>query len=131
MIKKQNVIITKESRGTFLTDIDGYKLIEKDGLKEYVITKVPANSNYKVINFNTNTKRLFIFSNVKGRASEVLEVNYESILDNSIIDNSNVSSPIEGMIISDRVKYIFNKEAIKTFIIYLVAIICSYLLGRI
>ena len=125
------MVITKETKGTFLTNIDGYKLVEKGGLREYVNIRIPANATFKVINFNTNTKRLYIFLHVKGMASEAVEIDYTNLLERVRVDNSGVTSPIEGIVVSDRLEYILNGEAIKTFMVYLVITVAGFLVGRI
>ena len=129
-MKIRDLLITKETKGIFTSQINGYKIVDKGNLKDYINFTIPENASFTVINFNVNTKRLVVFLHVRGMSSEVIEVDYNDILDYTTINNTNLNTNIEAMVISDRVKYVLSKESIKTLLTYILVILISYLLGR-
>ena len=131
VVKNQKILITKETKGIFLKETEGYKVVEKDGTKEFVQIKIPVNSTYNVVNFNTVTKRVLIFLHAKGIATEVIEVDTDSLIDYSIINNENVVAPVSGILIVDRLEYRLNPEALKMILFYLVLVVGSFIVGKI
>lgn len=126
----REILLTKETKGIFTSQVNGYKLIDKGNLKDYTSITIPENATFKVINFNVNTKRVMIFLHNKGMSSEIVEVDFKNILDYTTIDNTNVNTNVEAILISDRVKYYLSKESIKTILSYAFVILVSYFIGR-
>lgn len=129
MISKR-LLLTKETKGIFTNIINGYKLVEKDNLKTYELVTIPENSNFKIITFNVHTNRVQLFVHYNNK-SEVLEVDYKNIIDYCIIDNNEVNSNLDAVLISDRVKYKISKENIKQIITYIIISAVFFLLGKI
>ena len=127
----KEVLITIQTKGTFNCGIDGYRLEDKDGLKVYEVISIPELSTFKVINFNTKTKRAVIFLQVEGFTSEVAEVSYTSLIDHAKLSNIDATKSVEAILISDRIKYKLSKESVRTAIIYIILALASFLVGRI
>jgi len=127
----KEVLITIQSKGVFNCGIDGYKLEDKDGLKVYEVISIPELSTFKIINFNTKTKRAVIFLQVEGFTSELVEVSYASLIDHATLNNIDVTKSVEAVLISDRVKYRFSKESVRTAITYVILAVLFFLVGRV
>lgn len=127
----REIVLTTQTKGTFTSKVDGYKLVEKGTLKEYILVGIPENATFKVVNFNTANNRVLLFLHRRGMTSEVVEVGYKDILDNTLINNEMVNQSVDSLLISDRVKYILSKESIKTILIYVALTLSAFLAGRV
>ena len=73
----KEILITKDTKGMFTSQVDGYKVLEKDGLKKYITIAIPENTVFKVHNFNISTKRALLLLTAVGMIPEIAEVSYK------------------------------------------------------
>jgi hypothetical protein len=125
-IKEQ--IISKDTKGIFNKISICYKV---DKLNEETIINIPETTSFKVVGFNLITKRIRVFLHIKGMNTEIVELDYETILNNTILENSNIFSTIDAILIRREEKNIIRKENIDRVVFYVIMCLVMFLLGRV
>ena len=130
--RNKEVLITTQSTGTLINDCIGYKVLEKVNSPQiqYSTIDIPANSTYKIIRFNVASKRAVVFLDVKNITTQMVELDYSTLLNNSVIENQNIFKNIECILINTTEKYVVSKEILIYSSILLLTFICSFLLGK-
>jgi len=128
----KDIVISAQATGVLINDCVGYKVVEKVNSPhiQYNTINIPSNSTYKVIRFNIATKRVVVFLDIKNMTTQMVELDYSVLLNNSILENQNIFKNVDCILVSSMEKYIISKETLIYFSILLLTFICSFLLGK-
>jgi hypothetical protein len=130
-LKSVETLITKNTSGVVLKNTHGYKVVVKDGLTVYTPISILQDSSFKVINFNVYTKRVKVILNNKNISTDIVELDYDVLINDCTFDNDSTLLDVEAVLISYKEKDIIDPEKLKTIVIYLTFSLCMLLLGMV
>lgn len=127
----KNVLITKESTGNIINNCFGFVVDNKnkDGLTRYNHINIPAEATFKVIRYNAATERLLVWLTITGMSTFIAELDQATILDNCIVENTNIYASIENIFFKREEKLVVSKETIRDILIVISFGLVMFLVG--
>ncbi len=126
----KTLLITKEANGTILSDCFCFVVESTNGITRYNHVNIPKGSDFRVIRYNIATERIIVYVTIKGKRDTFLaELDYNTIMNNSVLENPNIYKNIESILVKKEEVPILSRETIRDILIIVSFGISLFLLG--
>lgn len=128
----KDVYLAKQCKGIVHSNCYGYKVInyKEKGLTEYTSIDILRGSTFKVINFNVGTKRVVVFLNKSEKDTNIIELDYNVLLNSCTIDSPNLFKPVDSLLVVYTEKAILTTDTLYKILSYVGVAIVMLIVGH-